>query len=92
MSNLRASAHQALEALEKCTKHLPVHFDRHFEAISALRAALAEPERKPLNEDQMNEAYRHIWSNLPDGFGHTASEWIECAIRYAERVHGIGGG
>ena len=45
--------------------------------------------RKPLNEDQMNEAYRHIWRNLPEGFGHTASEWIEVAIRYAERVHGI---
>lgn len=60
-------------------------------AITALRAALAEPDRKPLNEDQMNEAYINIWRNLPDGFGHTASDWIDVGVRYAERVHGIGG-
>jgi len=51
----------------------------------------AAPQRKPLNEDQMNEAYIYIWRNLPDGFDHTASAWIETAIRYAERAHGIGG-
>jgi len=51
----------------------------------------APPQRKPLNEDQMNEAYIYIWRNLPDGFDHTASAWIETAIRYAERAHGIGG-
>ena len=47
--------------------------------------------KKPLGEDQMNEAYIYIWRNLPDGFDHTASAWIETAIRYAERAHGIGG-
>lgn len=49
----------------------------------------APPQRKPLTEDQMNEAYLHIWRNLPDGFDHTSSGWIEIAIRYAERAHGI---
>ena len=32
----------ALEALEKNTKHLPADFDYHFEAITALKEALAE--------------------------------------------------
>lgn len=40
-SSIRAAAQRALEALEKNTKHLPVHFDYHFEAITALRAALS---------------------------------------------------
>ena len=50
---------------------------------------LAELERRPLDEDQMNEAYRYIWRNLPEGFEGMASDWIEVSIRYAERVHGI---
>lgn len=58
--------------------------------MTTLRAALAEPERKPLDEEQMNEAYRHIWRNLPSEFDHTASAWIEQGVRYAERAHGIG--
>jgi hypothetical protein len=32
----------ALEALEKNTKHLPADFDYHFEAITAIKEALAE--------------------------------------------------
>lgn len=55
----------------------------------ALAEPVQEPKRKPLTEDQMNEAYLHIWRNLPDGFDHTSSGWIEIAIRYAERAHGI---
>ena len=38
----RATVEQALEALKKNTKHLPVDFDYHFEALAALRAALAQ--------------------------------------------------
>ena len=38
----------ALEALKKATEYLPVHFDSHFEAIAALRAQLAQPDRQSL--------------------------------------------
>ena len=48
MSDLRKAAQQALEALKNTVEHLPVHFDDHFEAIEALRAALAQPEPEPV--------------------------------------------
>jgi hypothetical protein len=38
----------ALEVLEKNTKHLPADFDYHFEAITAIKEALAQPERHEL--------------------------------------------
>lgn len=58
--------------------------------MADLRAALAEPERKPLTEEQVERAYLEIWSDSPDDFGPTAGDWVEAGIRYAERVHGIG--
>ena len=48
MSELRKAAQQALEALKNTVEHLPVHFDEHFEAIEALRTALAQPEQEPV--------------------------------------------
>ena len=57
--------------------------------IADLLAALAQPERKPLTEDEIELAYREIWRDLSDGFRHTSAEWIEAGIRYAEKVHGI---
>lgn len=83
MTTLREAAKAVMEQLKGTwvSESDPVAQD--------LKAALAEPERNPLDEDQMNEAYRYIWRNLPDGFDHTASGWIEIAIRYAERAHGI---
>jgi hypothetical protein len=51
--------------------------------------SLAQPERKPLTEDDIELAYREIWRDLSDGFSHTSVEWIEAGIRYAEKVHGI---
>jgi len=50
----------------------------------------AQPERKPLTEDEIELAYREIWRDLSDGFSHTSAEWIEAGIRYAEKAHGIG--
>jgi len=55
-----------------------------------LLAALAQPERKPLTDADIELAYREIWRNLSDGFSHTSAEWIEAGIRYAEKAHGIG--
>lgn len=60
--------------------------------MADLRAALAEPERKPLTEEQVDRAYQEIWRDSPDDFGPTAGDWIEAGIRYAERAHGIGVG
>jgi len=57
--------------------------------IDDLRAALAQPKRKPLTDDEIEMAYREIWRDLSDGFRHTSAEWIEAGIRYAEKVHGI---
>jgi len=59
------------------------------EEIDDLRAALAQPERNPLTDEEIELAYREIWRNLSDGFSHTSVEWIEAGIRYAEKVHGI---
>jgi len=48
------------------------------------------PQRKPLTDEQIEQAYRYIWRNLPDDFDHTSMGWIEQGIRYAEQAHGIG--
>jgi hypothetical protein len=47
------------------------------------------PQRKPLTEEEIELAYREIWRDLSNDFSHTSAEWIETAIRYAEKVHGI---
>ena len=57
--------------------------------IDALRVALAQPQRKPLTEKQIELAYREIWRDLSDNFSYTSAEWIETGIRYAEKMHGI---
>lgn len=49
------------------------------------------PQRKPLTDEQIEQAYRYIWRNLPDDFDHTSMGWIEQGIRYAEQAHGIKG-
>ena len=54
-----------------------------------LDAKLAELERKPLTDEEIEKAYRHIWRSLPDDFDHTTASWIEQGIRYAEQAHGI---
>ena len=51
----------------------------------------APPQRLPLTEKEIEEAYREIWRDLPSDFDHTSSGWIEQGIKYAERAHGIVG-
>jgi transcriptional regulator NrdR family protein len=79
MSDLRKAAQQVLKTWDT---------EDWFDA-DALRAALAQPERKPLTEEEIELAYREIWRDLSDSFSHTSAEWIEAGIRYAEKVHGI---
>ena len=40
----------ALEVLEKNTKHLPADFDYHFEAITAIKEALAQTQEPVAND------------------------------------------
>ena len=87
MSDLRKAAQTALEAWDRSRQWpFPTRPDKEFDA---LRAAVAQPERKPLTEDEIELAYREIWRDLSDGFSHTSAEWIEAGIRYAEKMHGI---
>ena len=79
MSNLRQAAQQALEALEIVARQ-PVGA-RVIEAITALRAALAEPEQNPFGDDaeryarklhEEREAYKALFTKHkpeqePDG-------------------------
>jgi hypothetical protein len=78
---LRAALAQPDESF--CDTHCTWH-DHHPDCT------IAQPERKPLTEDEIELAYREIWRDLSDGFSHTSVEWIEAGIRYAEKVHGIG--
>lgn len=89
MSNLRQAAQQALEALEQFSEISDFTPASAVHAITALRAALAEPERKPLTDEEIELAYRRIWRDLPSDFDHTTASWIEQGIRYAEIAHGI---
>lgn len=68
---------------------IPFGFQPAKANFEAPRAALAQPERKPLTEEEIELAYREIWRDLSDGFRHTSAEWIEAGIRYAEKIHGI---
>jgi len=65
----------ALEALEKNTKHLPADFDYHFEAITAIKEALAQTQEpwcmkmngcKTKCEDCPDEPPQRTWVGLTD--------------------------
>ena len=53
MSDLRKAAQQALEAWDRSQQPFPPA--RPNKKFDALRAALAQPERKPLTDDQIAE-------------------------------------
>jgi hypothetical protein len=84
---LREAAQQALEALyfknilNMCGRFSVVDPIKAAEAAIALRAALAEPERKPLTDEEIDE--------LPLPPSGTAT--VRDIVRLIERAHGIGG-
>ena len=49
----------------------------------------AQPQRKPLTDEEIEQAQRDVWRSLPSDFDYTTSSWIEIGIRYAEAAHGI---
>jgi hypothetical protein len=75
--SLREAAQQALEALEDPWKVCP---EGVADAITALRTALAEPERKPLTDEEIDA--------LPLPPSGTAT--VRDIVRLIERAHGIG--
>lgn len=56
------------------------------EAINGLEAALAEPERQPMTEEEIGEATELM---LMLHAGQTLRTYIRIAFRQAERHHGI---
>ena len=76
--SLREAAQQALEALDAYS------WEQVDAARAALRTALAEPERKPLTDEEV-EAIRQV-----DDCGEDVPEFTRI-FRIAERAHGIGG-
>jgi hypothetical protein len=81
--SLREAAQQALVDMA-CMRDMVAHPDNlQFidNAITALRAALAEPERKPLTDEEIDA--------LPLPPSGTAT--VRDIVRLIERAHGIGG-
>jgi len=74
--SLREAAQQALEALEE--RYVGALRDK---AMDALRTALAEPESKPLTDEEIDA--------LPLPPSGTAT--VRDIVRLIERAHGIGG-
>jgi len=78
MDILRQAAQQALEAWDRSRQWpFPTRPDKEFDA---LRAALAQPERKPLTEDEISEIA------MDCSFVSESDTYFARAI---ERAHGI---
>ena len=84
MTALRTAAQQALEVLEYAQSLDIPHFEEHVNALAALRAALAESERKPLTDEEIMEI-------LDYGQYGSVPAYQRNFVRAIERAHGIGG-
>ena len=82
MTTLREAAQQALEVLEQFAETKLV---RTSGVINDLRTALAEPERKPLTDEEIVD----LWADVSIDYDDQINI-IEMA-RAIERAHGIGG-
>jgi hypothetical protein len=81
MTDLRQAAQQALEALEDIFGKNKVDVG----AITALRAALAEPERPPLTDEEIDE----MWRQSAAKEGLTTAEFVrDCARAIERKVRG----
>ena len=89
MNDLRKAAQQALEALGyHVAQTRPIHSTS--EAIDALRAALAQPERKPLTDEQCNSIEHKAYLSTISK-GKPMGDYAKKLMRAIERAHGIGG-
>jgi hypothetical protein len=95
--NLREAAQQALEALEGIHpgNMTPMAEEYWNKAITALRTALAEPERKPLTDEQICGAFRkaglEAYHQRDAVVEMKYDRRINAFARAIERAHGIGG-
>jgi hypothetical protein len=83
LESVPADARMVYEHGQFHSQNIPVGRLCH-EAVAALRTALAEPERKPLTDEEI-EAIRQV-----DDCREDAPEFTRI-FRIAERAHGIGG-
>lgn len=97
--------HEKLNALEQPAEpvalirdgvlrwHIPhEHYSRPAWTAHGTHMLYAQPQppRKPLTDEDIEQAQREVWRSLPSDFDYTTSSWIELGIRYAEAAHGIG--
>jgi len=98
MSDLRKAAQQALEALESGPDGDPILAG---ETITALRAALAQPEQEPVTwqydytrlpqrKPLTDQEAKVLWTDVYEP-GHHVWVVAERFARAIERAHGIGG-
>jgi hypothetical protein len=82
MNDLRTAAQQALEALEYIRSTTVWQADKHAAnpAITALKAALAEPVQEPLSDEELDRLWREPMS----------ADWEHREFaRAIEAAHGI---
>ena len=80
---LRQAAQRALKAMEDGEDRADmIEFS---DALIALRAALAEPERKPLTDEEIDD----LWLSPPEEVRNVRFRHTKFA-RAIERAHGIG--
>lgn len=91
MTTLREAAQQALEALDRM--YTPKHpsaddFQAALDAITSIRTALAEPERKPLTDEEIGKIILETEITLKN---YCDVDLQTDFARRIERAHGIGG-
>jgi len=75
MTTLREAATLALEALEAMNPYPASKEDQRNKAITALRTALEQPERKPLTDEQKMK----LCKQFPEHLTYRAIEAVEAA-------------
>lgn len=78
--------HGGSKTLHWPEQHSPHGDPEHFNAVPLYASP---PQRKPLTDEDIEQAQRTVWRSLPSDFDYTTSSWIEIGIRYAEAAHGI---
>ena len=86
--SLRQAARQALEVLTTFNADDSVFKGEFDQEITSLRTALAEPDRKPLTDEEIERLARQA-ADLP---WNVVNRILESNfVRAIERAHGIGG-
>ena len=87
--NLREAAQQAFEAMGKMHARNMEDFMDSMTAYVNLQRALAEPERKPMTDEEIRDIAKQYALGL--AFPYDGPTTPELFARAIERAHGIGG-